>query len=58
MWTAENRKRYDRSQLRYPSDLTDDEWQLDRAADRAGQARRAQARGERPGSYEWGHVRR
>ncbi len=28
MWTAENRKRYDRSQLRYPSDLTDDEWQL------------------------------
>jgi transposase len=28
MWTAENRKRYDRSQLRYPSDLTDDEWSL------------------------------
>ena len=28
MWTAENRKRYDRSQLRYPSDLTDDEWKL------------------------------
>ena len=28
MWTAENRKRYDRSQLRYPSDLTDDEWNL------------------------------
>ncbi len=28
MWTAKNRKRYDRSQLRYPSDLTDDEWQL------------------------------
>jgi transposase len=28
MWTANNRKRYDRSQLRYPSDLTDDEWQL------------------------------
>ena len=25
MWTAENRRRYDRSQLRYPSDLTDDE---------------------------------
>ncbi len=23
MWTATNRKRYDRSQLRYPSDLTD-----------------------------------
>ena len=28
MWTAENRKRYDRSRLRYPSDLTDDEWQF------------------------------
>ena len=26
MWTAENRGRYDRSQLRYPSDLTDEEW--------------------------------
>jgi transposase len=26
MWTSENRGRYDRSQLRYPSDLTDAEW--------------------------------
>lgn len=26
MWTDENRSRYDRSQLRYPSDLTDEEW--------------------------------
>src|SRR3981081_3664924 len=26
MWTAQNRRRYDRSQLRYPSDLTGDEW--------------------------------
>jgi len=26
MWTAQNRGRYDRSQLRYPSDLTDGEW--------------------------------
>ncbi len=26
MWTAQNRRRYDRSQLRYPSDLTDEEW--------------------------------
>src|SRR5438132_5901959 len=26
MWTAQNRRRYDRSQLRYPSDLSDDEW--------------------------------
>ena len=26
MWTEENRRRYDRSGLRYESDLTDDEW--------------------------------
>ena len=26
MWTVANRRRYDRSQLRYPSDLTDAEW--------------------------------
>jgi len=26
MWTSQNRARYDRSKLRYPSDLTDDEW--------------------------------
>ena len=28
MWTVENRARYDRSNLRYPSDLTDEEWAL------------------------------
>ena len=28
MWTVENRARYDRSKLRYPSDLTDEEWAL------------------------------
>ncbi len=28
MWTDENRARYDRSKLRYPSDLTDEEWSL------------------------------
>jgi transposase len=28
MWTDENRARYDRSKLRYPSDLTDQEWSL------------------------------
>jgi len=26
MWTTKNRARYDRSKLRYPSDLTDAEW--------------------------------
>ncbi len=28
MWTNENRGRYDRSKLRYPSDLTAEEWRL------------------------------
>jgi transposase len=28
MWTIENHHRYDRDRLRYPSDLTDDEWVL------------------------------
>jgi transposase len=28
MWTDENRAGYDRSKLRYPSDLTDQEWSL------------------------------
>jgi hypothetical protein len=37
MWTSQNRARYDRSKLRYPSDLTDDEWGL------VGRARLAEA---------------
>ena len=28
MWTPENRQRYDYSKLRYPTDLTDEEWAL------------------------------
>jgi transposase len=28
MWTIKNRPRYDRGKLRYPSDLTDEEWAL------------------------------
>jgi len=28
MWTTENRPRYERKGLRYPSDMTDDEWEL------------------------------
>src|SRR6266403_1855040 len=28
MWTKENRAKYNRDHLRYPSDLTDDEWVL------------------------------
>ncbi len=26
MWTTENRPRYNRDKLRYPCDLTDEEW--------------------------------
>lgn len=26
MWTIENRARYNRDQLRYPSDATEEEW--------------------------------
>lgn len=28
MWTTENRGHYDRGELLYPSDLTDEEWRL------------------------------
>ena len=27
MWTSENRRQYDRDKLRYPSDVTDAEWE-------------------------------
>jgi transposase len=45
MWTAQNRRRYDRSQLRYPSDLTDDEWAHVALLIPSGEARRQQALG-------------
>ena len=48
MWTPENRHRYDRSQLRYPSDLTDEEWShvapLIPPAKRGGNARTVEVR--------------
>ena len=34
MWTPENRARYDRSKLRYPSDLTNEEWSIIAPVDR------------------------
>ena len=43
MWTDENIQRYNRDKLRYPSDLTDDEWSevklLIRPAKRGGRRR-------------------
>ncbi len=48
MWTAKNRRQYDRSKLRYPSDLTDDEWAyvgpLIPPAKRGGNKRRVDVR--------------
>jgi transposase len=48
MWTEENRGRYDRSKLRYPSDLSDEEWGLIGpeipAAKRGGNKRRVDIR--------------
>jgi transposase len=48
MWTKENRGRYDRSTLRYPSDLTDEEWELIKPeippAKRGGNKRRVDVR--------------
>ena len=48
MWTKENRGRYDRNALRYPSDLTDAEWAevmaLTRHAKRGGNKRTVNAR--------------
>ena len=48
MWTNENRGRYDRSDLRYPSDLTDEEWAvigpLITPAKRGGNKRRVNLR--------------
>jgi hypothetical protein len=45
MWTTENRGRYDRSRLRYPSDLTDDEWALIRPLIPPAKTGRQQANG-------------
>ena len=49
MWTQANRERYDRSKLRYPSDLTDEEWAhvgpLIPPAKRGGNRRRVDERG-------------
>src|ERR1700677_3408392 len=48
MWTDENRQRYNRDKLRYPSDLTDDEWSevkpFIRPAKRGGRRRKVDVR--------------
>ena len=51
MWTSENRPKYNRDKLRYPSDLTDDEWShvepLIPPAKRGGRKRSVDAAGNR-----------
>ena len=56
MWTTENRPRYDRDRLRYPSDLTDEEWSLVEPLNSSGQAWRSQTRGGGAGGGERGDV--
>ena len=51
MWTAENRARYKRRGLRYPSDLTDAEWELV-----APHIRPAVQGGDKPGQWSVGLV--
>jgi hypothetical protein len=46
MWTSKNRARYDRSKLRYPSDVTDEEMGADCTADPARQVWRGQTDGD------------
>ena len=43
MWTSENRLKYNRDKLRYPSDLTDDEWSHVEPKISSGETRRTQA---------------
>ena len=56
MWTKENRAGYNRDQLRYPSDVTEEEWAeiapLIPPARRGGR----QADGEYPRSAQWALV--
>lgn len=56
MWTNENRGRYERSRLRYPRDLTDEEWGGHFTAYTARQAGRQQADGGDAGGRQWADV--
>ena len=57
MWTNKNRARYDRSKLRYPSDLTDEEWGLvELAGIPPGKTGGGEADGDHAGGGERPHV--
>src|SRR5271170_5974406 len=60
MWTIKNRHRYDRDQLRYPSDLTDAEWRhieplIPSAKRGGGKTHRQHARGGQRGDVRAEH---
>ena len=57
MWTTANRPKYKRDNLRYPSDLTGEEWAHIEALISPGQTWWAQAQGRCARSCEWDHVR-
>ena len=56
MWTPEHRRAANRSGLRYPSDLTDDEWAIV-APIILGATRRTQTVGECARRLEWDFLR-
>src|SRR5215204_4952254 len=57
MWTSEHRRAANRNGLRYPSDLTDDEWALVAPDDPAGETGWTQTLSERARSLEWDLLR-
>jgi len=56
MRAVENRKRYERSHLRYPSDLTDGEWQHSAHLLPPAKQGRAKARSQHTRSHQRSHV--
>lgn len=52
MWTNENRGRYDRSDLRYSTDVTDEEWSLFGPLIRPAKRGWQQTQGEPPGNRQ------
>jgi hypothetical protein len=56
MWNDENRPRYNRDKLRYPSDLTDKEWSQVEGMIPPCKARRPSAGGQRAGGRQRRHV--
>ena len=56
MWTKKNRGQYDRSKLRYPSDVTDEEWALIGPLIPPGEEGWEQANDQRARRGQWGDV--